>query len=68
MEKVEIFRINTEQSLKRYCLVCLSNQKHPGFQSKLNWLKKEFKIRFIFYPILAFGDAQYQAQKQIYLT
>jgi len=49
MEKVEVLRINTEQSVKRYCLVCLSNQKHPGFQLKLNWLKKEFKIAVIFF-------------------
>ena len=43
MEKVEIFRINTEEGVKQYGLGCLSNQKHPGFEAKQNWLKKEFK-------------------------
>jgi L-amino acid N-acyltransferase YncA len=43
MDKVELFKVNTEASARKYGLGCLSNQKHPGFDAKLNWLKKEFK-------------------------
>jgi len=43
MDKVELFKVNTEARARKYGLGCLSNQKHPGFDAKLNWLKKEFK-------------------------
>jgi len=43
MEKVELIKINNEEGVRKYGLGCLSNQKHPGFEAKVNWLKKEFK-------------------------
>lgn len=43
MVKVELIKINNEADVRNYGLGCLSNQKHPGFEAKLNWLKKEFK-------------------------
>lgn len=43
MKKVEIFRVNTEQRVMKYGLGCLSNQRHLGFESKLRWLRNEFK-------------------------
>jgi len=43
MEKVKIIKINSEAGVRKYGLGCLTNQKHPGFGAKLNWLKKEFK-------------------------
>jgi hypothetical protein len=43
MVKVELIKINNEAGVRKYGLGCLSNQKHPGFEAKLNWLKKEFK-------------------------
>ena len=42
MQKVELIKINNEDGVRKYGLGCLSNQKHPGFEAKLNWLKKEF--------------------------
>jgi hypothetical protein len=43
MGKVELIKINNEDGVRKYGLGCLSNKKHPGFETKLNWLKKEFK-------------------------
>ena len=43
MQKVELIKINNEDGVRKYGLGCLSNQKHPGFEAKLNWLRKEFK-------------------------
>lgn len=43
MQKVELIKINSEDGVRKYGLGCLSNQKHPGFEAKLNWLRKEFK-------------------------
>ena len=43
MIKVELIKINNETDIRKYGLGCLSNQKHPGFDTKLNWLKKEFQ-------------------------
>jgi hypothetical protein len=43
MGKVELIKINNESGVRKNGLGCLSNQKHPGFEAKLNWLKKEFK-------------------------
>ncbi len=43
MKKVELIKINNEDDIREYGLGCLSNQKHPGFEAKLNWLKKEFQ-------------------------
>ena len=43
MEKVELIKINNEAGVRKYGLGCLTNQKHPGFEAKLKWLKKEFK-------------------------
>jgi hypothetical protein len=43
MSKVEIVKVISEADLRKYGLGCLTNQKHPGFESKLKWLKKEFE-------------------------
>jgi len=43
MEKVELIKINNEKGIRKYGLGCLTNQKHPGFYAKLNWMKREFK-------------------------
>ncbi len=43
MEIVELIKINNESRVRKYGLGCLSNQKHPEFEAKLNWLKNEFK-------------------------
>jgi len=42
MSKVELVKISNEEDVRKYGLGCLTNQKHPGFESKLNWLRKEF--------------------------
>ncbi len=38
-----MIKVRSEEDIRKYGLGCLSNQKHPGFEAKLNWLKKEFK-------------------------
>ena len=42
MTKLTLVKISNEEDVRKYGLGCLINQKHPGFQSKLKWLKKEF--------------------------
>jgi hypothetical protein len=42
MSKVKLVKISTEEEVRKYGLGCLTNQKHPGFESKLKWLKSEF--------------------------
>ena len=43
MSRVELVKISTVESAVKYGLGCITNKKHPGFKSKLNWLNKEFK-------------------------
>ena len=43
MSKVEVVKVTSEVDVRTYGLGCLTNQKHPGFESKLKWLKKEFE-------------------------
>ncbi|MBT8380700.1 MAG: GNAT family N-acetyltransferase [Ignavibacteria bacterium] len=43
MRKVELIKIDSERGVRENGLGCLTNQKHPGFESKLKWLKKEFE-------------------------
>ena len=43
MSKIDLIKVMSEEDIREYGLGCLSNQKHPGFEAKLNWLKKEFK-------------------------
>jgi hypothetical protein len=43
MSRVEIIKIKNTEGIRKYGLGCLTNQKHPGFKSKLKWLKKEFE-------------------------
>ena len=43
MGNVELIKVTTEEGVRKYGLGCLSNQKHPGFEAKLKWLKREFK-------------------------
>jgi hypothetical protein len=43
MSKIDLIKVRSEEDIQKYGLGCLSNQKHPGFEAKLNWLKKEFK-------------------------
>jgi GNAT superfamily N-acetyltransferase len=43
MSKVEVVKLTSEADVRKYGLGCLTNQKHPGFESKLKWLKKEFE-------------------------
>lgn len=43
LSKVELINIANEKDVRKYGLGCLINQKHPGFESKLKWLKKEFE-------------------------
>lgn len=43
MSKIDLIKVRSEKDVRIYGLGCLSNQKHPGFEAKLNWLKKEFK-------------------------
>jgi L-amino acid N-acyltransferase YncA len=43
LSKVELVNIANEKDARKYGLGCLINQKHPGFESKLKWLKKEFE-------------------------
>jgi len=45
MGDVELIKVTTEAGIRKYGLGCLSNQKHPGFEAKLKWLKREFKKR-----------------------
>ncbi len=42
MSRVELVQIKSEDDVRKFGLGCLTNQKHPGFESKLKWLKKEF--------------------------
>jgi len=57
MVKVELMKITNEADVKKYGLGCLSNQKHPGFESKLNWLKKEFKKGLILMVLTVDGKS-----------
>jgi hypothetical protein len=43
VSKIELIKIANEEGVRKYGLGCLTNQKHPGFESKLKWLKKEFE-------------------------
>ncbi len=43
MSKIYLIKVRSEENIRKYGLGCLSNQKHPGFEVKLNWLKKESK-------------------------
>ena len=43
MGNVELIKVTNEAGVRKYGLGCLSNQKHPGFEAKLKWLKREFK-------------------------
>jgi len=43
MGNVDLIKVTNETDVRKYGLGCLSNQKHPGFEAKLSWLKKEFK-------------------------
>jgi GNAT superfamily N-acetyltransferase len=43
MANVEIVKVTSEADVKKYGLGCITNQKHPGFESKLKWLKKQFE-------------------------
>ena len=43
MSKIDLIKVMSEENILKYGLGCLSNQKHPGFEAKLNWIKKEFK-------------------------
>jgi hypothetical protein len=43
MSNVELVKITNEEGIRKYGLGCLTNQKHPGFESKLKWLKQEFE-------------------------
>lgn len=43
MSKVELVKVTSEEDVRKYGLDCLTNQKHPGCESKLKWLKKEFE-------------------------
>ncbi len=43
MSKIDLIKVRSEEDIRKYGLGCLSNQKHPGFEAKLNWLKKESK-------------------------
>ena len=43
MSKIDLIKVRSEENIRKYGLGCLSNQKHPGFEVKLNWLKKESK-------------------------
>ncbi|MFC2103173.1 GNAT family N-acetyltransferase [Bacteroidota bacterium] len=42
MSNIELVKVTNEKDVLKYGLGCLTNQTHPGFQSKLNWLKNEF--------------------------
>jgi GNAT superfamily N-acetyltransferase len=43
MSNVELVKVTNEEDVRKYGLGCLTNQKHPGFESKLKWLTKEFQ-------------------------
>jgi hypothetical protein len=43
MSKVELIKIKNDKEVLEHGLGCLTNQKHPGFESKLKWLRKEFE-------------------------
>ena len=43
MSKAELVNISTVEDVIKYGMGCLTNKKHPGFASKLNWLSNEFK-------------------------
>jgi GNAT superfamily N-acetyltransferase len=43
MEKVEVVKVTDEIGVRNYGLGCLTNHKHPGFDAKLKWLRKEFQ-------------------------
>jgi hypothetical protein len=43
VSNIELITITNEQDVRKYGLGCLTNQKHPGFESKLKWLRKEFE-------------------------
>jgi GNAT superfamily N-acetyltransferase len=43
MSNVQLVEVTSEADVRKIGLGCLTNQKHPGFESKLKWLKKEFE-------------------------
>jgi GNAT superfamily N-acetyltransferase len=43
MSIIEVVKVTSEKEVVKYGLGCLTIQKHPGFQSKLKWLKREFE-------------------------
>jgi hypothetical protein len=42
-EKIELIKISNVNDARKHGLGCITNPKHPGFDSKLKWLKSEFE-------------------------
>ncbi|UCH65952.1 MAG: GNAT family N-acetyltransferase [Ignavibacterium sp.] len=43
MSKVELVKVTSEADVRKYGLGCITNPKHPGFETKIKWLNREFE-------------------------